>query len=297
MNDPANPNNDPIPAHRDRAALGWFSLGVLVGAVAVIGLFVLNGSTRPATSGTIDLNAVREAARQGAADALLSANTGITTPLSLNDIRDAARQGAQEAIANSVKPDSGNALAPTPTAAPINMADIQINPTETVGSANAKITLIEYADFQCPFCKRFNDSVLPQIMSNYVQTGKIRFSYKHYAFLGEESDWAAEAAECAADQGKFWPYHDMLFAQQGGENSGTFTKDKLISAAAKLNLDSTQFADCLNQDKTLPRVQADIDEGNRIGVRGTPSFLLNGKLIVGAQPYAAFKAALDAALK
>lgn len=286
------PNND-IPTRRDRANLGWFGLGVLVGAVAAIGLLMLTGVASPNVTGTTDLAAIRNAAREGAKDALLSANTGITTPLSLSDIRDAAKQGAQDALANS----GAQAQAPEPTAAPIDTSGITARPSNTQGEASATVTLIEYSDFQCPYCKRFYDSVLSRIITDYVKTGKVKLSYKNYAFLGDESRWAAQAAECAADQGKFWEMHELLFTRQQGENSGAFSKENLINLAKEVKVDGAKFSDCLNQDTTLERVQEDISEGNRIGVRGTPTFLLNGKLIVGAQPYEAFKTALDAVLK
>jgi protein-disulfide isomerase len=286
------PNND-IPTRRDRANLGWFGLGVLVGAVAAIGLLMLTGVASPNVTGTTDLTAIRNAAREGAKDALLSANTGITTPLSLSDIRDAAKQGAQDALANS----GAQAQAAEPTAAPIDTSGITTRPSNTQGEASATVTLIEYSDFQCPFCKRFYDSVLSRIVTDYVKTGKVKLSYKNYAFLGDESRWAAQAAECAADQGKFWEMHELLFTRQQGENSGAFSKENLINLAKEIKVDGAKFSDCVNQDTTLARVQEDISEGNRIGVRGTPTFLLNGKLIVGAQPYEAFKTALDEALK
>lgn len=286
------PNND-IPTRRDRANLGWFGLGVLVGAVAAIGLLMLTGVASPNVTGTTDLTAIRNAAREGAKDALLSANTGITTPLSLSDIRDAAKQGAQDALANS----GTQAQAAEPTAAPIDTSGITTRPSNTQGEDSATVTLIEYSDFQCPFCKRFYDSVLSRIVTDYVKTGKVKLSYKNYAFLGDESRWAAQAAECAADQGKFWEMHELLFTRQQGENTGAFSKENLINLAKEIKVDGAKFSDCVNQDATLARVQEDISEGNRIGVRGTPTFLLNGKLIVGAQPYEAFKTALDEALK
>jgi protein-disulfide isomerase len=286
---------DNVPTRRDRATLGWFGLGVLVGAVATIGLITLTGSGRPTTAdgAGISVDAIKDAARQGAKDALLANSTGITQALSLSDIRDAAKQGAQEALQNT---DLAQPAQAAPTAAVINMAGISPRPNNTQGDAKATITVIEYSDFQCPFCKRFHDAVLPQIVNNYVKTGKIKLSYKNFAFLGDESRWAAQAAECAADQNRFWDFHELLFTRQQGENVGAFTKDNLILLAKEIKLDGNAFATCLNGDKTLDRVQADTSEGNKIGVRGTPSFLVNGKLLVGAQPYEAFKAAIDQAL-
>ncbi len=137
----------------------------------------------------------------------------------------------------------------------------------------------------------------PALIKQYVDTGKISIVYKHAAFLGQESVWAAEASECAANQGKFWAYHDLLFQKQSGENQGAFTKDKLIGFAQELKLDMSQFQPCLQNDQTLDRVQGDTRESQQAGVRGTPTFFINGQALVGAQPLEAFQAAIDQALK
>jgi protein-disulfide isomerase len=290
------PGDNTIPS-KDRSALGWFGLGILVGAVAMIGLVTFTGFPRANTDSTTDLNAVREAARLGAKDALLSANTGVTTSLSLSDVRDAARQGAQDALQNNAPSDSA-AKDATPTAAPaIDMASIATRANNTQGDAKAPVEVIEFSDFQCPFCKRFHDQVETRIINDYVKTGKITLSYKHFAFLGDESRWAGQAAECAADVNRFWDFHELLFTHQQGENSGGFTKDNLINLAKQINVDSPAFESCLKDDKTLDRVQADTTEGNKLGVRGTPTFIIAGKLVVGAQPYEAFQVAIDEALK
>ncbi len=136
----------------------------------------------------------------------------------------------------------------------------------------------------------------PVLFKQYVDTGKIQFVYKHSAFLGQESTWAAQASECAADQGKFWEYHDLLFERQNGENQGAFTKDKLIGFAKDMGLDMTKFEPCLTNDQTLSRVQTDTQEGQEAGVRGTPTFFINGQALVGAQPVTAFQALIDQAL-
>ena len=129
-----------------------------------------------------------------------------------------------------------------------------------------------------------------------MDTGKATFVYKHIAILGQESLWAAQASECAADQGKFWQFHDLLFDKQNGENQGAFNKDKLLGFAQEMKLDMTKFEPCLNQDQTADRVKADSQEGQTAGVRGTPTFFVNGKPLVGAQPIEAFQAAIESAL-
>jgi protein-disulfide isomerase len=131
------------------------------------------------------------------------------------------------------------------------------------------------------------------LFEQYVNTGKVNFVYKHSAFLGQESVWAAQAAECAADQGKFWEYHDLLFSRQNGENQGAFNKDKLSGFAKEMGLDMAKFDPCLTNDETLARVQADTQEGQAAGVRGTPTFFINGQPLVGAQPLTAFQQVLD----
>ena len=134
------------------------------------------------------------------------------------------------------------------------------------------------------------------VLQSYVDAGQINIVYKHSAFLGQESVWAAQAAECAADQGKFWEYHDLLFDKQNGENVGTFTKENLMAYAKELGLDSTKFDPCLQNDETYQRVVSDTNEGRQVGVTGTPTFFINGQPLVGAQPAQAFQAQIQAAL-
>ena len=115
------------------------------------------------------------------------------------------------------------------------------------------------------------------------------------AFLGPESGWAAEAAECASDQNKFWEYHDILFARQAGENSGAFAKDKLKGFAAELKLDTNAFNTCVDTGKYTAQVQRDTQNAGLFGVSSTPTFLINGRLVNGALPFASFQQAIDAA--
>ncbi len=136
----------------------------------------------------------------------------------------------------------------------------------------------------------------PALFQEYVDTGKVKFVYKHMAILGQESIWAAEASECAADQGKFWEYHDLLFDRQAGENQGAFNKDKLLTLATELKLDMTQFEPCLQNDQTQDRVQADMQEGQKANVRGTPTFFVNDRGVVGALPLQDFRSVIEQAL-
>jgi len=127
----------------------------------------------------------------------------------------------------------------------------------------------------------------------YVKTGKVRFGYRHFAFLGPESQWAAEASECAAEQGAFWPYHDRLYDRQAGENRGGFSQDNLKRFAVELGLDSQAFDACLDSGKYAATVRADTAAGQSLGVKGTPAFLVNGRPLVGAQPFEVFQQIIE----
>lgn len=123
-----------------------------------------------------------------------------------------------------------------------------------LGDPNATVKVIEFADFQCPYCQLYWQQVEPTIISSYISTNKIYYTYSPMAFLGQESIDAAEAAYCANDQNKFWEYRDYLFTNQGSENSGAFSQTKLIQFAKKLNLDSNAFTTCLTSGKYSKQV-------------------------------------------
>lgn len=165
-----------------------------------------------------------------------------------------------------------------------------------LGSASAPVEIVEFADFQCPFCERFQQQVYPKLKAEFVDTGKASFVYQDFAFLGTESVRAALAAKCAKDQGKFWEYHDYLFAKQSGENEGAFTDQKLRSFASALQLNQNSFNACMQQSKHEAVVKAETASGQALGITGTPTVLINGTMLVGALPYEQFKAAIEAAL-
>ncbi len=122
----------------------------------------------------------------------------------------------------------------------------------------------------------------------------MRFGYLHFAFLGQESQWAAEASECADEQGKFWEYHDKLFASQAGENKGAFAKDKLEGFAADLKLDTARFKQCLESDKYASLVQSESQTASEWGVQSTPTILVNTQAVSGAQSFDVFQKIIEA---
>ncbi len=163
-----------------------------------------------------------------------------------------------------------------------------------LGNDNAKVTIVEFADLRCPFCKQFFTNTLPDLKKNYIDTGKVKLYFRSYAFLGPASVTAANAIECANEQGKFWDIHNYLYTNQPDESDITmFTTDKLTEIAGNLGANTDQFRSCLDTKKYDKQASADLADGQKAGVSGTPTFFINGQTLVGAQPYAAIKAVVD----
>lgn len=196
--------------------------------------------------------------------------------------------------------------------------ELAIGGNAILGDKNAPLTILEFSDFQCPYCEKFFKTVQPTLSENYVKTGQANFVYRDFAFLGKESLWAGEASQCANDQGKYWDYHDKLFNSQNGENVGTFSKENLKKFAGELGLNAEQFNSCLDSDKHKDEVEKDTEDGQNAGLSGTPSIFIGkfpmtvnsalveeksknnefiidlgtGTLIIGAQPLSVYENAI-----
>ena len=166
----------------------------------------------------------------------------------------------------------------------------------SLGEPSAAVVVREYADYQCPSCGAFARNVEPQLRQAYIDTGRIRFEFYDFAWIGPESRDAANAARCAGAQDSFWPYHDLLYRNQAGENAGAFTRDRLKAFGRELGLDPATFDRCVDGETFASAVQADLADARNQGFTGTPTFLIGGQRIVGAQPFTVFQAAIDAAL-
>jgi protein-disulfide isomerase len=172
------------------------------------------------------------------------------------------------------------------------------------GDKNAKVTLIEFADYQCPFCARFYRETLPQIEENYIFTGKVKFFFRNFPLERSHPHAfkAAVAANCAGEQGKFWAMHQRLFTHQD-----ELSPKDLLQHAKALSLDSAKFARCLDSEESAAKVRNELAEGQKAGVKVTPTFLLGRtepnspkvaiqKTIVGAKSYGDFKEVIDGLL-
>jgi len=171
-----------------------------------------------------------------------------------------------------------------------------------LGNERAKITIVEFADYQCPFCAQFNKDTKDSIIENFVDTGKAKFLYKDL-IVNDASDkastLAAAASYCAAEQGKYWAYHDELFKNSNGENTGWVTKDNLKQFANNVRVpDLMKFSDCVDTEKYNDVVSENDSFARNIGLQSTPSFIFyNGTTpvaIQGAQPYEAFEQIITA---
>ncbi len=201
-------------------------------------------------------------------------------------------------------------IAAIQTIAPLARPNVERNHT---GNPNAPVRLVEFSDFQCPFCQRFWEQTEALILENYVKNGKVLFTYRsagnwvsrNLGRGGVESENAAMAAYCAADQNKFWEYHDALFANFLGEDVGSFTIRRLQAMAENVGLEMSAFNACLSSKKYSAQVKQDFEDALAAGISGTPYFVItytvNGQektlVIEGAQPFSVFQQQLDQALR
>ena len=167
--------------------------------------------------------------------------------------------------------------------------DVPTDDSPRMGSAEAPVQIIEFSDFQCPYCTRGAET-LDQVKEAYGD--KVSVVYRHFPLsFHKEAHKAAQASECANDQTKFWEYHDLLFA-----NQRALTEPDLVSYAEQLSLNMGDFTSCLNSGKHAATVDQDMAEGAAVGMQGTPGFFINGRFLNGAQPFEAFKEIIDAEL-
>ncbi|WP_246119623.1 DsbA family protein [Aeromicrobium flavum] len=166
-----------------------------------------------------------------------------------------------------------------------------------LGDVDAPVVMIEYSEFQCPFCGKYSRETAPKLVEKYVDQGLLRIEFRDFPYLGDESDLAARAARAAAEQDSFWPFHERLFAEQPPPNSGRLDRERLSGIAKDLGLDTDRFLKDMDSDEVAAAIKRDRDEGMAIGVTGTPAFLINDRVLMGALPTEDFVETIDAAIK
>jgi len=183
------------------------------------------------------------------------------------------------------------------------LAALVENGSPILGNIDAPLTLVEFGDYQCSFCKKHFVQTHDLIMKNYVATGNVKILFKDMIVTsGEGSMKAAHATHCAKDQGMFWKYHYILYNNWEGENTGWVTDDSLNKFASNIGLDMNEFSKCMSDNKWMNLIKSSVEDANTMSVTGTPSFFLIGpeneiSKIHGAQPYEAFKRTIDSMLK
>jgi protein-disulfide isomerase len=155
-----------------------------------------------------------------------------------------------------------------------------------LGPPAAPVTVVAYSDYQCPNCRQFATEVLPWLTTTWMPAGLVRVVFRDFPVRGPESARAAEAAHCAAEQGRFWDYHDRLFASQSGENQGAFSDDNLRRLAAEAGLEPGGFDGCLAEGRYRNKVTRAGEHARKQGFEGTPAFVVNGNTTSGAIPVA-----------
>ncbi len=201
-----------------------------------------------------------------------------------------------ESIKDSINHISGNTV-PTKEGIPSALGSKRVegvtagtNPIK--GDLKAKVLMIEFGNFQCGFCKKFYKEILPQIEKDYISTGKVKFAHRDFPLNSNQSEkGAAIACRCAGEQDKYWQMFDKLL------NSTSLDNNTIEKYAQELGIDLKTFKECLDKQNIKDAVENDIKDGDKFGVTGTPSFFINGRFVVGAQPLEEFKRIIEEELK
>ena len=214
---------------------------------------------------------------------------GLSLWFSAREIRMGLEKGAVQRVAQAVNQPSPAPPSPSPSLPPPqptgDLSKLKITDSPYEGKKNAPVTIIDCSDFQCPFCARFVNDTLSRLRKNEIKDGEVKFVFKNFPLpFHQYAEKASEAAECANKQGKFWQMHDLLFS-----SNGRLDIDSLKSYAKQIGLNSDKFDHCMESGETAEIVSVDKSQCASAGVQGTPTFFINGKILVGAQPYEQFK--------
>jgi protein-disulfide isomerase len=238
---------------------------IVTAIVGIVALFV---------GGAVGFTLALTAYNQGVGDAMDEIDASLAEALSAAQVAQAPGAAQPQAAA---------------TPLPDKLDNVSTDDDPARGPADAPVVIVEFSDYHCPYCQRFESETLPQIMEKYGD--QIRFVYRDFPVVGGEVH--AVAAECADEQGDFWPYHDALFA-----DPSSFTSvDDFVSLAGDLNLDTDAFSQCMESDEIQAEIVKDYQDGRSYGVSGTPTFFINGRRLIGAQPFVEFATIIDEELE
>lgn len=169
-----------------------------------------------------------------------------------------------------------------------------------LGDPKAPVTVIEYGDYQCPYCGRFFETTEQSIRQTYIASGKVKMVFRDFQFLGAESTLAGEAAACAKEQGKFWAYHDAIYQAEikdGKEGNGNLNRSLFLQLAQNAGLDVNKFTSCYDSSKYEDAVKKATEDAASLGINSTPTLFVNGQIVKGALPFGQFQTIIEDALK
>jgi protein-disulfide isomerase len=252
-------------------------------AFLMTGAFLTLLLTQDDTS-SLDSEQVRRIVAEALGTQAATSNTGFQafqSSANPDDIQSLVDRAVSTQVAALVP--TNTPIPPTPTRVPnIDAADDDA----FHGPDDAPIVMVEFSDFQCPYCARFYRETLPQILEKYPN--EVKFVYRDFVIFGEDSARAAMATECAEEQGKFWEMHDAIFDSRAAEAPPSLSQETLVSYAANLELDTDAFVECLASERYSDEVVNDYQAAVNYGFGGTPGFLINGRHVSGAQPFQTF---------
>jgi protein-disulfide isomerase len=293
----------PGPGYGWAPAIALFAGGFLTCLGIVLAVLALNGTIRPAATAGTGAGDPTSTATSGTAAGPGTADTpspGPTTAAAQSpDSAGSPPGSAAPSASAAASPSADPLVTPQPIVQPSALTPAELADGHALGKPTALVTVEIWEDFQCPFCLRFTRQVEPRLVATFVETGKVRLVFRDLPFLGEESAWAAVAARLAEQQGKFWPYHDYLFANQLGENVGSYAAERLKLIATAVGLERSAFDAGLTvaAARTLyGQIKAESDaDAARLGIRSTPTIVVDGKPL-GGYDWATVEAAITAAL-
>jgi len=182
----------------------------------------------------------------------------------------------------------------TNTEEPTNQLVASVDDDPSIGQEEAAITIIDFSDYQCPFCAKFYSEILPQLKTDYIQTGKVKYVFRDFPLnVHPKAQYAHYAAECAKEQNKYWEMHDMLFEKQAEWSEAENLVETFTLYAGEIKLNTTNFNSCMTSEKYREEIAKDKEDGISYGVKGTPTIIINGKLIRGVSNYEQLKQLLE----
>lgn len=275
----ATGNSAPATSASSRWLLvALLALVILIGGVMLVAL--LSGRDG-ATLSEAEVRRIAEEVVRTQIAGLPADGSGNASSADVQQMVDAA-VGTQVAL---LRP-TNTPVPPTPTVIPPGVAE---DDDAFLGPADAAVVIVEFSDFQCPYCGRWYEQTLPKILETYPT--EVKFVYRDFPIFGEESRRAAQATECAEEQdvSKFWEMHDRLFARLNSGDTTPLSQETLVGYAEELKLDPRRFAECLSSQRYYDEVERDYQAAVSYGLRGTPGFVINGVVYaIGAQPFEVF---------